>query len=178
MDVSVAVVSARRVSYIVRYVKGKRFIGKTLFATATLSAWLYIIPSVDMAQGDFLLAAIFGAVVSGTGMGCILLSKATTGGTDMVAVLIQHKLRHYSVVQILLMVDGAVVIAGLYVFGLKAGLYAIVAIYITSKVSDALMEGMKYAKAAYIITEHSDVVAKALMERLDRGVPGLSVKGM
>lgn len=160
------------------FIKGKRFIGKTLFATGMLSAWLYVIPSIDLAEGDLLLASVFGAVISGIGMGLILLARATTGGTDMVAVLIQHKLRHYSVVQLLLMIDGAVVIAGLYAFGLKAGLYAIVAIYITSKVSDALMEGMKYAKGAYIITERSDLVAKALMERLDRGVTGLYAKGM
>lgn len=160
------------------FVKGKRFIGRTTFATIMLSIWLYIIPAVDFAQGDFMLASIFGAVISGAGMGCILLAKATTGGTDMVAVLLHHKLRHYSVVRLLLLVDGTVVIAGLFAFGLQAGLYAMIAIYITSKVSDALMEGMKYAKAAFIITDHHEQVAQALMEKLDRGVTGLYAKGM
>lgn len=159
-------------------IKGKRFIGKTAFATFMLSAWLYIIPAADMTQGDFMLASIFGGVISGTGMGLVLLAKSTTGGTDMVAVLIQRKLRHYSIVQILQIIDGAVVIAGLYAFGLRSGLYAIAAIYVTSKVSDALMEGMKYSKAAFIITDHYDQVARALMERLDRGVTGLEARGM
>lgn len=159
-------------------IKGKRFIGKTAFATFMLSAWLYIIPVADMTQGDFMLASIFGGVISGTGMGLVLLAKSTTGGTDMVAVLIQRKLRHYSIVQILQIIDGAVVIAGLYAFGLRSGLYAIAAIYVTSKVSDALMEGMKYSKAAFIITDHYDQVARALMERLDRGVTGLEARGM
>ena len=131
------------------FVKGKRFIGRTTFATIMLSIWLYIIPAVDFAQGDFMLASIFGAVISGAGMGCILLAKATTGGTDMVAVLLHHKLRHYSVVRLLLLVDGTVVIAG-----------------------------MKYAKAAFIITDHHEQVAQALMEKLDRGVTGLYAKGM
>lgn len=159
-------------------IKGKHFIGRSAFATMLLSVWLYIIPAVDMTQGDFMLASIFGGVVSGAGMGLVLLAKATTGGTDMMAVLIQHKLRHYSVIQILQKIDGVIVIAGLYVFGLKTGMYAIVAIFITSKVSDALMEGMKYSKAAFVITDHAQEIAQELMETLDRGVTGLNAKGM
>lgn len=159
-------------------VKGKRFIGRTLFGTLMLSAWLYIIPATDMAKGDYVLAAIFGGVISGTGMGLVLLAKATTGGTDMVAVLIQKRMRHYSVVQIMQVIDGLVVLAGLYVFGVQAGLYAIVAIFVTSKMSDALMEGMKYTKTAFIITARAEDVAKTIMERLDRGVTGLFAKGM
>ena len=66
-----------------------------------------------------------------------------------------------------------VVLAGLYVFGLKPALYAIVAIFITSKVSDALMEGMKYSKAAFIITDYYKEIADAIMTQLDRGLTGL-----
>lgn len=158
--------------------KGARFVGRTGFATVLLSVWLYVIPSMDMAQGDPMLIAVFGGVISGVGMGFVLLAKATTGGTDLVSVLIQKKLRHYSVVQILQIVDGAIVIAGLYTFGLTIGLYAVIAIFITSKVSDALMEGMKYSKAAFIITERYHQVAQALMGQLNRGVTGLYAKGM
>ncbi len=158
--------------------KGKRFIARTAFATALLSVWLYVIPTVDMAQGDPMLATIFGGVLFGAGMGLVLLARATTGGTDMVAVLIQHKLRHYSVVQIMLILDGVIVLAGLFEFGLKIGLYAIISIYISTKVSDALMEGMKFSKAAFIITNHHKQVADALMEKLDRGVTGLQARGM
>ena len=96
----------------------------------------------------------------------------------MVAVLIQHKLRHYSVVLIMEFLDGAIVFAGLFVFGLKSGLYAMIAIFIVSKISDALMEGLKYSKAAFIITEQYEQVAQSLMENLERGVTGLNAKGM
>lgn len=159
-------------------VKGKRFIGRTLIGTVMLSLWLYIIPAGDMAKGDYILAAVFGGVISGAGMGFVLLARATTGGTDMMAVLVQSRLRHYSVVQILQVIDGIVVLAGLYVFGIQAGLYAIVAIFVTSKISDALLEGMKYSKTAFIITSRSQEVAETIMERLDRGVTGLFAKGM
>ncbi len=159
-------------------VKGKRFIGRTLVGAFLLSAWLYVLPPLDLTQGDYILAAVFGGVICGTGMGLILLAKATTGGTDMVATIIQHYARHYSIVQILQILDAMVVLCGLYVFGLRAALYAIVAIFITTKVSDTLMEGFKFSKAAFIITDHYELVAKRILQELDRGVTGLLAKGM
>lgn len=160
------------------FVKGKKFIGRTLVGTSLLSAWLYLIPAIDLTQSDYTLAAIFGGVIGGAGMGMVLMSKATTGGTDMVASLIQHKLRHYSVVQIMQVLDGLVVLCGMYVFGMKASLYAIVAIFVTNKVSDMLMEGFKFSKVAYIITDRYEEVAETILHDLERGVTGLKAKGM
>lgn len=159
-------------------IKGKRFIGRTLCGTFLLSAWLYVIPSIDLTQGDYILAAVFGGCIGGVGMGLVLLAKATTGGTDMVATLIQHFMRHYSIVQIMQILDGLIVLCGFYVFGIRAALYAIVAIFITSKVSDTLMEGFKFSKAAFIISDKYEQVAKKILEELDRGVTGLKAKGM
>lgn len=165
--------------FVLAYIfKGKRFVGKTIFGAAMLSVWLYIIPAVDMSQGDYLLAAIFGAVFSGGGMGLVLRAHATTGGTDMVAALIQLKLKHYSIAQIMQILDGAVVIVGLFVFGIRPGMYAMVAIYVTTKVSDAILEGFKYSKAAYIITDYYEEIAQRIMTDLDRGVTGMHAVGM
>ena len=61
------------------FIKGKKFIGRTLVGTVLLSAWLYVIPDIDLTQSDYTLAAIFGGVIGGVGMGMVLLSKATTG---------------------------------------------------------------------------------------------------
>ena len=159
-------------------IKGRKFLGRTVIGTVLLSFWLYVIPQVDLTQGDYMLSAVFGGVITGIGIGFVLLAKATTGGTDMVSALIQKYVRHYSVVQILQVIDGMVVLAGLYVFGLKPALYAIVAIFITSKVSDALMEGMKYSKAAFIIRDCYKEIADAIMTQLDRGLTGLDATGM
>ena len=159
-------------------IKGRKFLGRTVIGTVLLSFWLYVIPQVDLTQGDYMLSSVFAGVITGIGIGFVLLAKATTGGTDMVSALIQKYVRHYSVVQILQVIDGMVVLAGLYVFGLKPALYAIVAIFITSKVSDALMEGMKYSKAAFIITDCYKEIADAIMTQLDRGLTGLDATGM
>ncbi|MCI5856606.1 MAG: YitT family protein [Agathobacter sp.] len=165
--------------FIVAYIKmGKRFIGRTLFGTVMLSVWLYVLPVVDLTQGDMLLVALFGGVFSGAGMGLVLRANATTGGTDMVAALIQLKIRHYNVAQIMQILDGAIVVLGFFVFGLRPSLYAIVAIFVTTKVSDAILEGFKYSKAAYIITDKYEEVAQVLMEELDRGATGLKATGM
>lgn len=160
-------------------VKGKKFVGRTGFAASMLSVWLYFLPEIDLSQQDPMLAAIFGGVLSGAGIGFVLLAKSTTGGTDLLAVLLQHKIfRHYSVVQILQIIDGLIVVAGLYMFGIRIGFYAVIAIFVTSKISDTLMEGMKFSKAALIVTGKSEQMAKVLMERLNRGVTGLYAKGM
>ena len=159
-------------------VKGKRFIWRTIIGTFLLSAWIYVIPAVDLTQQDYFLVAVFGGCIGGAGMGLILLGRATTGGTEMVAVLLQHFLRHYSVVQIMQVLDAMIVLFGLYMFGLKAGMYAIVAIFVTTKVSDGLMEGFKYSKSAFILTDHYEAVADRVLQELDRGLTGLYAKGM
>ena len=74
--------------------------------------------------------------------------------------------------------DGAIVLVGFYVFGLQPTLYAIVAIFIVSKVTDTMLEGMKFSKAAYIITDKYEEIAQTIMTELDRGVTGLRAKGM
>ncbi len=159
-------------------VKGKKFIGRTAVATVLLSAWLYVIPEIDLVNGDYILASIFGGVLTGVGLGMIFWANATTGGTDMVSALIQIKLKHYSIAQILQVMDGIVVLIGLYVFGLQPTLYAIVAIFIVSKVTDTMLEGMKFSKAAFIITEQYEEMARMIMTELDRGVTGLEARGM
>lgn len=165
--------------FIIALIKmGKRFIGRTLFGTLMLSVWLYILPVIDIAQGDMLLVSLFGGVFSGLGMGLVLRANATTGGTDMVAAIIQQKIRHYNVAQIMQILDGTIVIFGLFVFGLRPTLYAIVAIFVTTKVSDAILEGFKFSKAAFIITDHYDEIAEVLMNELDRGATGLKATGM
>lgn len=159
-------------------IKGKHFVWRTFIGTMLLSVWLYILPAIDLTQSDYTLAAVFGGVIYGCGIGLILLAKTTTGGTDMVATLIQHYMRHYSIVQIMLLLDGLIILIGLFVFGIRTALYAVVSIFIASKVSDGLMEGFKFSKAAYIITEQYELVAQRILEELDRGVTGLQAKGM
>ncbi len=160
------------------FLKGKKFIGKTLFGTIMLSVWLYIIPIIDMGEGDFMIASIFGGVCAGAGIGFVIKEGATTGGTDMVSALVQLKLRHYSIVQILQVIDAAVVVLGLFVFGMRPTLYAIIGIVVQTKVADIIVDGFNYSKAAYIISDKYEIVAEKILKDLDRGLTGLEARGM
>ena len=68
---------------------------------------------------DLLLAAVYGGVILGIGIGMVFLGQGTTGGTDMMAALIQKYMRHYSIAQIMQFIDGLIVIVGMYVFGIQ-----------------------------------------------------------
>lgn len=158
--------------------KGLRYIVKTLFATMMLSAWLSVLPVIPLAQGDLLLSALYGGVFMGMGLGMVFVAQATTGGTDLIAAIIQHFWKHYSIADIMQVLDALIVIAGASIFGIQMALYAIIAIYLVSKVSDGLIEGLKFSKAAFIITEKPEELSAVLMKELDRGVTGISARGM
>lgn len=160
------------------FLKGPKFIGKSFFGAMMLSAWLAVIPQINFAGSDMLLSALFGGVFSGAGLGIVFRTGTTTGGTDLVSALIQLKLRHFSIVRILQIIDAMVIMLGMFVFGVQQTMYAIIAIFITTKVSDMVLEGTNYAKAAYIITNEHEQVANRIMKELDRGVTGLHAKGM
>lgn len=160
------------------FLKGKGFIGKTFLGTVMLSVWLFLIPAWDLAENDLMISALFGGVCAGVGIGLVIRVGATTGGTDMVAALVQLKMRHHSIVQILQVIDGLVVLTGLFVFGMRPTLYAMIGIVVQTKVSDLIVEGFNYSKAAYIITNEHEVVAQRIMKELERGLTGLNAKGM
>lgn len=158
--------------------KGFRYVLRTGFATIMLSFWLSVLPVVPIAGDDLLLSALYGGLIVGAGIGLVFVAQATTGGTDLIAALIQHFLRHYSTASIMWILDTLIVLFGAYLFGIQMTLYAIIAIYLTSRVADGLIDGLKFSKAAFIITENPDQVATLLMEDLDRGVTGISATGM
>lgn len=159
-------------------IKGIRFLKRTLFATGALSFWLYVLPAFRLGVDDLFLSAVFGGVISGVGIGMVLMARGTTGGTDLVAALIQHYLKHYSIVQVMQVIDGAIVLLGAYIFGMSRALYAIIAIFITSLVSDRLVEGAKFAKMAFIITEKKEEVSQAVLHVLGRGLTCMDAQGM
>jgi len=158
--------------------KGWRFIKRTLAATAALSVSLLVIPEMAFLTDDLFLTSLFGGIVCGAGTGLIFLFQATTGGTDMLAALIQRKLKHYSIAKIMQVLDGLVVLLGAMVFGIRYALYALIAIYATAKVSDGILEGLKFSKQAYIISDKYQEIAQAVMTRMDRGVTALNGAGM
>lgn len=157
---------------------GRKFTLHSFLAMISLTAFIYLIPLNNMCNGDFLLAAVFGGILCGVGMGLVLMTMTTTGGTDLLAMLIHEKMKHVSVPLLLLFVDSMVVLLGVFVFGMNKAMYAIISIYISAKVSDGILEGVKFAKIAYVISDQYDKIAQEILAVMNRGVTGLRATGM
>ncbi len=158
--------------------KGGRFIGKTVAASFLLSFWLGVIPDCDIAGGDYLLASVYGGVLTGAGVGMVLSAQAATGGTDLIATLLHIRFRAYSIAWLLQIIDGIIILAGIYVCGLHASLYAVFSVIIVSYVSDLITEGGKFSKAVYIISEKYERIADTVLHDMDRGTTLLPAVGM
>lgn len=159
------------------YKKGWKLIQKTLFSTLMLTAWLYIVPIFPLLE-DKMVSVLFGGVLSGAGMGLIFSTMATTGGTDLFSDLLHSRFRHISLPKILFVTDGLIVLLGVFVFGLENVIYSIVVVFLVSKISDAILEGMKLARVAYIVSDKAQEISDEILTDLDRGVTGITVKGM
>lgn len=159
-------------------VKGKKFIMQTLFATVCFTVALSIVPSFPIIRDDYLLAAVFGGTVMGAGLGLVLMAGTSTGGTDLLGIIIQSFLRHYSVAQILFAIDSCIVLVGAMVFGMTSALYAVITIFITSKVMETILEGIKYGKLAFIISDQYLQIADEILHVMNRGATSISITGM
>ena len=138
---------------------------------------------------DLLLTAIMGAVIIGVGQGIVVRQQATTGGTDIVAMLLQ-KFAGIKFSTGILLADGAVVLAGLLVigFGLGTGeagekgwvltLYSLITIFTTSRVIAYVLDGASYDKLLFINSDHHDELRRFITEDLDRSAPYIKARGM
>ncbi len=157
--------------------KGKKYIVKTMFATVMLSVWIYLVP-VHQLFDDYVLAVLFGGVMSGAGIGMVFARMATTGGTDLLSAMIHDRLKHFSIPQLLAVIDGAIVVLGAVVFGMENAMYAICVVYLCSKISDGMLQGLKFAKMAHIISDRAEEIAEVVLRDVDRGATGIKVQGM
>lgn len=160
------------------FLMGKVFVKRTAIAAVLLSAWLAVIPLMDLAKGDYLLAAIYGGVISGTGIALVFRTGNATGGTDLLASLLHRKFRTFSVAQILLVLDGAVILAGFYLVGARPALYAILTVAIVTKVSDTILDGMNYSKMFFVVSDRSSEIAEHILYEMDRGCTAIPAQGM
>lgn len=158
--------------------KGKVFVKKTVYAASCFSFFLLIIPTFDIVKQDYLMAALVGGLLNGTGIGLVFSQGASTGGSDLLSVLTAKILPGLSASERLIFIDTLIVAAGVFIFGLEIGLYAVVAVFVTGKVSDAILDGLKFAKIAYIISDHPEEISEHILRELGRGLTGLEGQGM
>lgn len=158
---------------------GAKFGVKSFYGTILFSISIDAIVKTPPLVTDVFLASIFGGILLGIGMGIIFRFGGTTGGTDLLAAIINHFFKGITIATWLLVIDFiVVVIAGVAFKQIEVALYSILTIYISMRLIDLIQEGISYAKAFYIISDKSEIIGKKIIDDLDRGVTTLKGKGM
>ncbi len=158
---------------------GKAFTVRTLIVTILSSVVIdATAPFLPPFQGDKMLVALFGGVLAGAGLGLIYMRGATTGGTEVVARLLERKFRHIPIGRLILLVDALVVAASALVYrNVETALYAMVLIFVSTSLMDALVYGGDKGKMLLIMSRREREIAAEVLERMERGVTILNATG-
>jgi uncharacterized membrane-anchored protein YitT (DUF2179 family) len=131
-----------------------------------------------LAASEPLMSAIFGGVLIGFGLGLIFKTKATSGGSDIIA-MIFAKYTHLPLGQLMIYVDSTIVLLGLIAFqDWRIPLYSWVSIYVTGKVIDATLQGVSYNKSLFIISDKYEEIRKKILFDMGRGGTIIKAEGM
>lgn len=172
-----------------RFLGGRQFALRTAFAIVTYSTFTDLLLRTPLfaasgaatrliaeLQGDIFLNTLYGAIVSGIGYGLVYRARGTSGGSDILARILNHY-RSIPVTQSYLIVDTAVILGAGFVFGWKAALYAMIALYVSGLVAETTLEGGGTIRTAMIVTKWPDEISNRVLEELGRGVTVLEGKG-
>lgn len=159
-------------------IEGKKVGWRTLYGTAMLSVWLAVCDFNFVFTDNLLLVALYGGLLAGVGCGLVFRGLGTTGGTDIICVIIKHFFPYVTLGRAQVVIETIIVASGIYFFSVEKALYAVISIYICSKVLDLVLEGTKFGKVVYIISDSYDEISKAIMNDLERGVTCIHATGM
>ncbi len=157
-----------------RFLGGRRFALRTATAVLVYSVATDLIPRLSLlpANGitdEIFLNSLYGAVVSGVGYGLVYRASATSGGSDVLARILNHY-RSVPMTQSYLLVDSAVILAAGFVFGWKQALYAIIVLYVSGIVSETVLEGPGTVRTALIVTSQAQAISERVVAEMERGI--------
>lgn len=149
---------------------------RSLLGSVILPLFVFLTKDWPIPTSNPLLASIYGGIGVGIGMGLVYRGRGSTGGLTIVAQLLQkYSGLSFSVCVVLL--DAIVISSAALVLSLEQALYALIGLYVTGKVIDAIELGFSFTKVAYIISDHTEPITKAILEDLDRGLTKLTAEG-
>lgn len=158
---------------------GGNFGGKTIFASLGLSVIMWGIEtflSPFAITNDLIIATIFGTLISAFGMAIVFNNNSSTGGTDILAKII-NKFFHVDIGKSLLIVDFVITLAAAVAFGLDIGFYSMLSVIILGITVDRFIEGFNSSKEVFIISDKTEQISKFILENLERGCTYLSGEG-
>ena len=148
---------------------GRHFLIFSIVGVGVLSVTLSLTMHLPVLTYDPLLAAISGGVLSGIGMGIIFRSRGSLGGTDILAVLFATT-TPFSVGQILLGIDAVIFLGVAILFQPEMAMYAMIYMFIATRVVDLVQEGLSHSKSVMVVTTHPQRIADQIIAKLSRGV--------
>lgn len=151
-------------------VLGAKFGAKTIYSSFLLSTSMWIMQTFIPINitNDLILATIFGTLISAVGMAIVFNANASTGGTDIIAKIL-NKFFHIEIGKSLLIVDFLVTLLGAVTFGINIGLYGLLAVIINGVVIDNIIAGFKTKSEITIISEKNKEISKFILGDLERG---------
>lgn len=157
---------------------GKRFFAGSLLGMVSSSLMIDLFSVLPVMQLEPLLCALYGGGICGLGLGIVFISGTSTGGSDILIRLLKMKYRDVPIGQISLYFDALVVIlTGLVFHNVSNALYAGIAVFVTSKVIDAVVYKFDYSKVALIISGKYEAIVRQIDTRLYRGATYLHGQG-
>ncbi len=158
---------------------GLKFIVASVAAMLVNSVLMDLFAAVDfVATTDPLLAAVYGGVIRGLGLGLIYTTGATAGGTDIIAKFLRRKYQYINFSTFILGMDVAIFLIFAILFGkLDSAMYSAICMFIASQVVDIVLYGAVNSKVCYVITDESALVKDAIVQRLHRGVTYIHGEG-
>lgn len=162
---------------------GPRFGIKTVVSTVAIAGFVYLLEKhfwgyEALLPNDALLSTIFGGVLYGIAIGFIFKSRATSGGSDIIAMIVAKYTKHITLGQLVILVDSIIVLLTLFAFkDWKLPFYSWILIYIEGKVIDMILGGANYNKAAMIISDKYKEIALKIRQDLNRGATILTGEG-
>ncbi|HBI94110.1 MAG TPA: hypothetical protein DDY58_17745, partial [Terrisporobacter glycolicus] len=153
---------------------------KTLFGMLLLSGCLEITSSFSQISvtNDVLLSAITGAIFNGLGLGIIFSVDGSTGGTDLIALMINKAIPSIPISKCLVFLDGLVVLSsGIVNKNIETALYSAISLYVIVKMVDFIVAGFNYSKSFMIITNEEEALKNAIVNEMNRGITILDGKG-
>jgi uncharacterized membrane-anchored protein YitT (DUF2179 family) len=147
---------------------GRDFIWKTILGVVAVSFFAQFTQHWQPSIPDKLLAALYGGVVTGIGLGIIFRFGATTGGSDIIARLVRQYMG-MPMGRVMFTIDVIVILIVAFLIGKQVAMYSLVALFVASRVIDFVLEGPSSSRAAMIISDHPQEIATRVHNELGRG---------
>lgn len=155
---------------------GREFSVKTLVGTLFVPFTIWITQGLDLSVDNPLLSAIYGGIMLGVGLGIVYRGNGSTGGTALIAQVLK-KFTGLSSGFSQLLVDGLVVATSAFVFNFELALYALMSIYVTSKVIDFVQLQTSPTKLILIITDKEEKIQSIIKNEINRGLTKVKTLG-